>query len=282
MKWWHGKGAFIDFFNPQAKKWFTSLMDRVIDMGFDGWKCDGADPIILLLRPWPYSPGLKRYITYREYANQYYGTFYNYTKTKNPEALIMARPVDSYKGKVYINYAPKYVMFMGWVGDQHNDVDGFRYAMQNFIHSASQNYLNFGFDIGGYKTNGDSKKYLFLRWVQIGSLLPFMENGGNGIHQPWFFDEEAVDIYKKFVLLHYDLKDFFLSAGTEAYKKGKSVVQPLVPDRKIVELVDNNNLGYVLWNTFLVEPIFEESGYVEVVFPAKYKWIYYFNHSRVF
>ena len=21
-KWWHGEGAFIDFFNPAAKKWF--------------------------------------------------------------------------------------------------------------------------------------------------------------------------------------------------------------------------------------------------------------------
>lgn len=126
----------------------------------------------------------------------------------------MARPVDSYKGVLYVNYAPKYVMFMGWVGDQHNDVDGFRYAMENVIHSASQNYLNFGFDIGGYKTNGDSKKYLFLRWVQIGSLLPFMENGGNGNHQPWLFDQETVDIYKKFVKLHYDLREFFLSAGT--------------------------------------------------------------------
>lgn len=65
VKWWHGHGAFVDFANPEAKKWFTSLMDRVLDMGFDGWKCDGADPLILLLRPWPYSPKLKRYITYR-------------------------------------------------------------------------------------------------------------------------------------------------------------------------------------------------------------------------
>ena len=61
--------------------------------------------------------------------------------------------------------------------------------MENIIHSASQGYLNFGLDIGGYKTSGESKKYLFLRWVQIGALLPFMENGGGGKHQPWLFDQ---------------------------------------------------------------------------------------------
>ena len=30
-------------------------MDKVLDIGLDGWKCDGADPIMLLLKPWPYS-----------------------------------------------------------------------------------------------------------------------------------------------------------------------------------------------------------------------------------
>ena len=150
-------------------------MDRIIDMGIDGWKCDGSDPLVYLLRPWPYAAAKKRYITYHEYANQYYGTFYNYTLTKNPEGLIMSRPVDSLQSWAFMKYSPKYVMFMGWVGDQYNDVDGFKHAMINVIHSASNGYLNFGFDIGGYKTRGKkSQKWLFLRWVQVGALVPFM------------------------------------------------------------------------------------------------------------
>ena len=86
----------------------------------------------------------------------------------------MSRPVDSLKGKVFLSYSPKYVMFSGWVGDQHNDVPGFKQAMTNIIHSASRGYLNFGFDIGGYKTSGPSQKWLYLRWAQVGALLPFM------------------------------------------------------------------------------------------------------------
>ena len=97
----------------------------------------------------------------------------------------MSRPVDSLKSLAFLKYSPKYVMFMGWVGDQYNDEDGFRHVMINVIHSASDGYLNFGFDIGGYKTKGKSQKWLFLRWSQIGALLPFMENGGGGIHAPW-------------------------------------------------------------------------------------------------
>jgi alpha-glucosidase (family GH31 glycosyl hydrolase) len=50
------------------------------------------------------------------------------------------------------------------------------------------------------------------------------------MHQPWLFDVETVDIYRKFVNLHYDFKEFFLTAGTEAFSHKKSVIQPLIPD----------------------------------------------------
>lgn len=53
-------------------------------------------------------------------------------------------------------------------------------------------------------------------------------------------------------------------------------------DKKTIELANSNNLGYVLGGTFLVEPIFEETGFVEVVFPKGAQWIYFFNHSRIF
>ena len=38
-------------------------MDKVLDMGIDGWKCDGADPLIYKLKPWPYSSKKRNIIT---------------------------------------------------------------------------------------------------------------------------------------------------------------------------------------------------------------------------
>lgn len=81
VNWWHGKGAFIDYTNPEALQWWHKQMDNVLDMGLDGWKCDGTDPYTFELYPMQAYSGQ---ITERDYANMYYGDFFNYTRTKNP------------------------------------------------------------------------------------------------------------------------------------------------------------------------------------------------------
>jgi len=89
----------------------------LLDIGVDGWKCDGTDPYIFELAPEAY--GYKGRITEREYANYYYRDFFYYTqKKRGPSSLIMARPVDNFKDELFLNYAPHDVMFSGWVGDQ--------------------------------------------------------------------------------------------------------------------------------------------------------------------
>lgn len=67
IKWWHGHGSFIDYTNPsvrcvgwrpgaigssidttsghQAMAWWHSQMDNVLNMGLDGWKCDGTGTV---------------------------------------------------------------------------------------------------------------------------------------------------------------------------------------------------------------------------------------------
>lgn len=78
------------------------------------------------------------------------GDFFNYTRQKNGEhCLTMARPVDSYPilgqaVSAYLEFAPKYVMFSGWVGDDDPNFEGLRSAMRDIIHSAWHGYANFG------------------------------------------------------------------------------------------------------------------------------------------
>ena len=75
---------------------------------------------------------------------------------------------------------------------------------RNWFNHLFLDYPNFGSDIGGYR-NGDGAlgrtKELFIRWAQLGAFSPLMENGGNGEHRPWAFDNETLSIYKKYCWL---------------------------------------------------------------------------------
>ena len=153
--------------------------------------------------------------------------------------------------------------------------------MYNILKSAWSGYLNYGFDIGGYRGQNISKA-IFLRWVQTGALLPFMENGGNGKHRPWVFDEETVAIYRKFVNIHYQLRPHFLTTGATKYKLKQSALTPLAS--KIPQ--DSSRLpdsyGYLLGDDILVFPIFQENGQAEIKFPTQSNWVYFFNTAKVF
>jgi len=63
------------------------------------------------------------FLDHKEYANLYYGDFFNYTREiRGDVGLIMSRPVDNLIPNkplrfIYLDFSPKYVMFSGWVGD---------------------------------------------------------------------------------------------------------------------------------------------------------------------
>lgn len=197
----------------------------------------------------------------------------------------MARPVDNFEQLLYVKYAPKDVMFSGWVGDQTGNWDGIKVALNNLMHSAWNNYLNFGVDIGGYRTDGKSplgrEKNVFIRWFQLGSFLPLMENGGNGEHRPWVFGQDVLETYRTFATIHTNFAPYFLNAGTDCYYKNISVIKPLAPR---VPFGRPETFDYLLHNDIFVSPFSENTTIKEIKFPGNFreKWVYVFNSSKIF
>ncbi|CAF1101828.1 unnamed protein product [Adineta ricciae] len=211
IKWWHGNGRLLNYFNDNAVNWWHSQIERLLDTvgPIHAFKADGTDPYIIEV--------LDPRVTWERYRNAYYNdTFQILRRLVGPDALIMSRPVDN-----DLDFSPREVVFMGWVGDEDATYDGLKTALRYMLESGRRGYVGFGSDIGGYRADNQAgplgrTKELFLRWTAIGALSSFMENGGNGEHLPWKFDDETTNIYRSWVDLHYQLVPYLYSEGTKA------------------------------------------------------------------
>lgn len=271
IKWWSGQGAFIDYSNPEAVEWWHNKLDNVLDMGIDGWKVDGADPYVMLLMPAMGYGG--HHITWNEYKRDFNNDFFYYTREKlGNDRVISARPVNDFALRVGLPfvYTDREVNFAGWVGDNFNDWGGLRHALNDMLSSSRFNFVSYGSDIGGFRTDGKQYKDVFIRWAQLGAFCPVMENGGGGEHRPWMFDEETSAIYRKFVLLHHELIPYIYSQAAYSYELVKPTMRP-----------QPGTYQYLLGDDILVAPFFEEGSERTVTFP-KDEWIYMFDETKTY
>jgi len=265
-KWWKGKGAFIDYTNPEARAWWHGLLDRVLDLGVDGWKADGTDPMFPAggrCMAGPIGP--------KEYKDLYYGYSYEYIKSKNPEGVSWGRAVDL----LFANpkgFAPVSHSAVNWVGDEQHSwaMDGFLEAIQDIFDSARLGYTVVGSDIAGYHGGMEVGKRLLLRWAQFGAMCPLMENGGHGAHQPWRHDEETVNVYRKFVKLHLALQPYLYSMMMKGHEMKGSIIHP-----------QKGTWQYKLGDDLFVAAIYDESDTREITFPAG-EWRDWWTPSKVY
>jgi alpha-glucosidase (family GH31 glycosyl hydrolase) len=273
VSWWKGEGSLIDLFNEEALAWWEELMDPILAMGIDGWKCDGLDFSAIFT---PYSPSLGREVERLEYSHAYYREFFEHTRdVLGEDRIITARPIDNYgadMGGRPGSFAPIDINWAGWVGDQDPTFDGLRAALNNMYHSAEFGYVAFGSDIGGYREDDSPLgrgKELFVRWAQLGAFNPIMENGGAGNHLPWLFDEETSAIYASFVKLHHALLPYLMREGGVAFAEGRS----------LMDFMDSSTYAFLLGPDLFVAPILEEGGQVSLTLPSEGKWIDLFEGS---
>jgi len=296
LHWWHGDGLLLDYTNPDAVSWWNGQLDNVLDIGIDGFKTDGTDPFIAeyLL---PHGDG--GVVTYRDYADAYYGSFFNYSRSRNPDALIMSRPVDSYPVvdgvSAFLQFAPRYAVFSGWVGDQDPTFAGLRDAMGNMLHSAWLGYVGFGSDIGGYRSGEGAlgrTGELLLRWAGVGAFCSLMENGGDKEHRPWRFDGPGstlhVDAYRRLVAAHYEMEQYLLSAGAAAFAGNGSIMGPVMPRPAdpfgILQGDNYTTFDYLLGPDVFVSPVLAAGvGSATAALPPSVAgWVSVFDKTKSF
>ena len=116
-----------------------------------------------------------------------------------------------------------------WGGDQPSDFWSLRTLVAATLTAAASGFSNWSHDIGGYlgeRLVSRCPKELLLRWVQFGCFTPLMHAHGRFEQEPWTYDEETLDVYRSFVLLHERLVPYVRAAALTASLCGLPIVRP--------------------------------------------------------
>jgi alpha-glucosidase (family GH31 glycosyl hydrolase) len=142
-----------------------------------------------------------------------------------------------------------------------------------------------GSDIGGYSDFGDRE--VFARWIEVGALSPLMRFHGKGTDAPWDMptepkvDQEMIDIYRRYVVLHHALADYQQRLARDAHRTGAPLVRPLVfnypNDPNVADRWDQ----WLLGNDLLVAPVWQSGARSRAVYLPKGKWVDFWDRSRV-
>ncbi len=268
-QWHKGKGAHIDFTNPEARDWWHQQVDKVLNMDIDGWKVDISaewlgDSISTSIG----------YLSNKKFRYYHYKDAFEYARLRNPDFLCYTY------GHVHVLYqdldmAPQNYSHCQWTGDFTGDFNGITNQLKFIYLSASKGYAAPACEIGGYYGNPSDKKS-FIRYTQLASMVPTMVNGGNsgalGYHLPWNYDNQTISIYKDYVKLHQKFAPYLFSTSVEGHLKGHSIIKDC----------SSENNSHLLGDDIFVKPIITENDTVKIIFPDKNRWINYWDVKEVF
>ncbi|WP_248924505.1 alpha-xylosidase [Paenibacillus hamazuiensis] len=246
-RWQAGMGL-VDFTNPDAVKWYQSKLKRLIDMGVDSFKTDFGERIPTDVVYFDGSDPYKMHNYYTFLYNKAVFELLEQTLGKG-EAAVFARSATAGGQQFPVH----------WGGDCSANY----YSMAETLRGGlSLGLCGFGFwshDISGFERTAPPDVY--KRWTAFGLLSSHSRLHGNESYRvPWLFDEEAVDVLRHFTKLKCRLMPYLFAASVEASQKGIPVMRAMVLEFADDPACHTLDLQYMLGESLLVAPIFNDRG----------------------
>jgi alpha-glucosidase len=110
---------------------------------------------------------------------------------------------------------------------------------------------------------------------------------GKGTDAPWDmpteprFDQEVLDIYRRYVELHHALAPYLVQLSKEAHRTGAPVARPLVynypRDPEVADRWDE----WLLGNDLLVAPVWKSGERSRAVYLPRGRWVDFWDRDTV-
>ncbi|WP_432524165.1 alpha-xylosidase [Kineococcus sp. SYSU DK006] len=254
---WQAGMGIVDFTNPDARAWFAAHLHRLQDMGVDAFKTDFGERIPTEGVVW--SDGSDPQRMHNHYAQQYNACVFEALREHRGEgeAVVFARSATAGGQQFPVH----------WGGDCYSTFEAMAETLRGGLSLAASGFAFWSHDIGGFEGNPDPA--VFKRWLAFGLLSSHSRlHGSSSYRVPWVFDEEAVEVTRRFTTLKMRLMPYLAGLAQQAHESGAPVLRPMFVEFPGDRAVAHLDAQYMLGPSLLVAPVFTADGTVEHYVPA--------------
>lgn len=254
---WPGPVHYPDFTAAAARTWWGRQYRRLLNMGIDGFWHDMNEPtsfaawgdgtLPLLTEHDLDGSGGDHRIAHNLYALLMNRAAFDALQTRMPDRRPWILSRSGWAGMARHAWT--------WTGDIESTWEALRLTIPMVLGLGLSGIPFSGPDIGGF--SGAPSEELYLRWFQLGSLLPFFRTHSSKSsppREPWQFGLRTLDICREAIRFRLRLLPFLYTLAAEAHAHGWPLVRPLWwrhPACRELWPVDDS---YLLGNQLLVAP----------------------------
>ncbi|HEY9575521.1 MAG TPA: alpha-xylosidase [Lachnospiraceae bacterium] len=264
---WQAGMALVDFTNPEACKWYSKKLEKLLDMGVDCFKTDFGERIpVSEIEYYDHSDPVRMHNYYTYLYNKLVFELLERKRGKK-EACLFARSATVGGQKFPVH----------WGGDSTATYPSMAEELRGGLSLSTSGFGYWSHDIGGFENTASADVY--KRWCQFGLLSSHSRlHGSDSYRVPWIFDEEACAVLEKFVRLKCSLMPYLYGQAVKAHEEGIPMMRPMFMEYPEDETCLYLDRQYMLGDSILVAPIFHESGEVSYYLP-KGKWTNYLTNE---
>ncbi len=283
-KVWPGECNFPDYTNPEVREWWAGLYKELIgEIGVRGVWNDMNEPAVMEVPNKTFPMDVR---------HDYDGHPCSHRKAHNVYGMQMARATyEGVKRFVYPKrpfiitrsaYSGAQRFTSSWTGDNVATWEHLWIANVQVQRMCMSGMSFTGSDIGGFAEHPTGE--LFARWIQLGVFHPFCRvhsSGDHGDQEPWAFDDEVVDITRKFVELRYQLLPYLYTMFWEYINDGTPMLKSLVYYDQEDQQTHYRTDEFIFGNQILVCPILEPNAKGRRMYIPKGGWYNYWNDEII-
>lgn len=252
---WQPGMALVDFTNPEACKWYTDKLEALLDMGVDCFKTDFGERIPT---DCVYYNGMDPVKMHNYYTYLYNKTVFDLLERKRGknEAVLFARSATVGGQKFPVH----------WGGDCWSDYESMEQSLRGGLSLQMSGFGFWSHDIGGFEST--STPDVYKRWCAFGLLSSHSRlHGSTSYRVPWAYDDEAVEVVRFFTRLKARLMPYLWRTARIAHEEGIPSMRAMILEFEKDRMCQYLDKQYMLGDSLLVAPIFNEAGMGEFYLP---------------